>query len=397
MEKKILVLSLDGGGSRASIMARALGAIYDPDMPGREIIRKFDYAAGNSGGSIVMTALCCDYTPNEIAACYEDAATLKKLFSPKWYASIPGVRNVGLRLIPLYSSTGKHEALRRIFDRKHPGASHIHMRDWPSIIDGNTDLIVSAFDYDQQRATFFRSNAASLAASSSPAMDVTLVDAVHASTSAPIAFYDKPGLVGGRRYWDGGLGGYDNPVLAAVVEALANHPGAAERIRVLSIGNHGQALPPSTEPGGAPPWGEPHASTCLKEAIGRAAEVIFGEPPDAASYHAHIALGQRVPARGETVSDGHVVRVCPLLRPQWDAKESKWAPLHGISAEEFEAMKQLQIDSIDAKGVATIRMIADRWIGGEIPNQPIRRGERFHCDIGHDTFGQAAAHWKRIS
>ncbi len=39
MYKKIRVLSLDGGGSHAGIMARALGAIHDPAMPGREIVR----------------------------------------------------------------------------------------------------------------------------------------------------------------------------------------------------------------------------------------------------------------------------------------------------------------------------------------------------------------------
>lgn len=59
------------------------------------------------------------------------------------------------------------------------------------------------------------------------AKDATLVEAVHASTNAPIRYYDEPAEVSGRRYWDGALGGYNNPVLAAVVEALANGPAEA--------------------------------------------------------------------------------------------------------------------------------------------------------------------------
>lgn len=395
MEKKIRVLSLDGGGSQAGIMARALGAIYGPDVPGREIVGQFDFIAGTSGGSIVMTALCCDYTPFEIAAFYEDVAVLKRLFSPKWYAAIPFVR--ALPLLPLYSSTGKHEALRWIFDRKQSGASSIPISRWPATMRCETNLIVATFNYDTQRASFFRSDLASLAGSSTRPMDVPLVDAVHASTNAPVTYFDKPAIVGNRRYWDGGLGGYYNPVLAAVVEALANRPGQAELIRVLSIGTHSQALPPSTDPGAAPPWGEPQASTCVVETVRRAAQVILGDPPDAASFHAHMALHQTLPEGGATVADGYLVRLCPLLRPQWDARRQEWTPLTGTSAEEFKAMTGLRLDAGGADEVATIRKIADRWIDGQIPNQPIRRGEHSHCDIGHDTFKQGVEHWKRIS
>ena len=59
---KIRILALDGGGTRAGIIARALAEIYGGDVGGRQILRRFDYAAANSGGSIVLAALCCDCT-----------------------------------------------------------------------------------------------------------------------------------------------------------------------------------------------------------------------------------------------------------------------------------------------------------------------------------------------
>ncbi len=396
MDEKIRVLSLDGGGSHAGIMARALGAIYEPDMPGREIVKKFDFIAGNSAGSIVMTELCCNYTPLEIAALYDDPASTRKLYSPKWYAFIPFVR--ALPFIALYSSTGKHKVLRDLFDSKQEGASKIPMKDWPSMMGcSKTNLLVSAFDYDKRRATFFRSNLASLAGSSSPANDVPLVDAVHASTNAPITYFDKPALVGGRRYWDGALGGYNNPVLAAVVEALANRPHEADQIRVLSLGTRAEALPQPPAKGAEPPWGEPRPSTCTIEAIKRASSAVLDEPPDVASFHAYLALRQPLPQKPMTVANGNVVRLCPLLRPHWNARAGRWEPLTGITAEEFKAMTRLRSDAMKADEIATIRKIADRWIAGDIPNQPIRRGEHSFCDIGHDTFAEAAAHWHRIS
>ncbi len=105
---KIRILSLDGGGSRAGLLATTLGALYGRDTPGRDIVRQFDFIAGNSGGSIVLTALCCNYTPDDIEIFYRDPATLRRMFSPKWTARVPLLRWV----LPRYSTAGKFEALK---------------------------------------------------------------------------------------------------------------------------------------------------------------------------------------------------------------------------------------------------------------------------------------------
>ena len=108
----IRILSLDGGGTRAGILAKTLGQLYGAQTQGRDIIRQFDFIAGNSGGSIVMTALCCNYTPQDIAAFYDDPATLRRLFSPKWSAALSRVALLRT-LFPPYSATGKFGIQRR--------------------------------------------------------------------------------------------------------------------------------------------------------------------------------------------------------------------------------------------------------------------------------------------
>ena len=47
-----------------------------------------------------------------------------------------------------------------------------------------------------------------------------------------------------RRFWDGAIGGYNNPALAGIVEILARpNPPAPDTISVLSIGTGSVVLP----------------------------------------------------------------------------------------------------------------------------------------------------------
>jgi predicted acylesterase/phospholipase RssA len=392
---KIKVLALDGGGSRAGVLSSALATIYGGNTPGRQIIEEFDFVAGNSGGSIVLAALCCNYTPNKITECYDDLVVLRRMFSPnKWHDDV-------LRyMLGGYSSEGKLAALRDLFDKnQQPGEkkpSDIMLDEWPTYFNHKVDLIVAAFDYDQERATFFRSNKNSLAKSSTPALDATLVEAVHASTNPPIPYYDEPAEVRGHRFLDGALAGYNNPVLAAVVEALANRPGEADDIRVLSIGTGGSAQPRAID-GAPPPLGKPRAGTGFRTIFTKAVGAIFADPPDVASFHAHMALRQPLPAPGSTVTEGYVVRLCPLVRPEWNATTSQWTLPAGLDAEEFERLIAMPLDSMTQEDVELNVNMRKLWMNDKLPNQPIRMGDHMRCDIGHEKFGDAAAHWKQIS
>ena len=51
------ILSLDGGGSWALIQVMALIDLFGGDATGHEVLREFDLAAANSGGSIVLGGL----------------------------------------------------------------------------------------------------------------------------------------------------------------------------------------------------------------------------------------------------------------------------------------------------------------------------------------------------
>jgi hypothetical protein len=373
-----------------------LGAIYGADTPGRDIIRKFDYLAGNSGGSIVLTALCCNYTPGEIAALYHDPAVLRRLYCPRWVASIPLLRNV----LPRYSSRGKFAALKRMFDRKaqpgEPDPSAIPIQDWPKVLDCDLNLMVTAFDYDRERAVFFRSNRASRAKSSAPAIEATLVEAVHASTNAPIIYFDRPAEFSGHRFWDGALAGYNNPVLAAVLEALANQPEQVGAMVVLSIGTGTSAQPLITE-GAAPPLGKALDSTCQLSALKKVATVIVDDPPDAATFHAHVALRQPMPSANQPCAQGNLVRLCPLVRPLWNASTGAWSLPDGLSAAEFQALVEMPSDAMTRGDVELNRKMCDLWLANKIPNQPIQMGAHLQCDIGHASFAAAVAHWQQIS
>jgi uncharacterized protein len=399
-EPRLRVLSLDGGGSRAGILAKALGAIYTPATKGREILRDFDLVAGNSGGSIVIAALACGYTPGEIAGFYDSVDTLERMFCPKWNADIPV-----LNWAPHYSTQRKFRALGEILDAKaRPGQappSSIKLKDWPAVIGRRSpgqpplEILIPAFDLDRKRATFFRSRASSRARSSDPGVDPTLLQAVHASTTAPILYFDEPACFQGRQYWDGGLGGYDNPVLAAVVEMLANRPAARDALRVLSIGTSMQLRPPANAlvP---PPLGEPSPGGSWLREVKLAASVIFDDPPDAATFHAHVALGQPLPAPEDLAPvAGNIVRLSPFVRPDWTG--SHWEVPCGFTDDEFQALFGMRLDVRDAEGVALIGKMTSLWLAGKLANQPIRMGEHFRCDIGDAAFPAAVARWRVIS
>ena len=396
---QIRILSLDGGGALAGILAVALGRLYGARTPGREIVRQFDFAVGNSGGSIVLTALCCNYTPHEIASFYADPDTVRRMFSPQWSAVFKRILPLRL-LFPPYSANGKFKALKDLFDRNgqsgEPLPSQIPLTDWPKWLGFPINLLVTAYDYDLERAAFFRSSNQSPAQSSAPHVNATLAEAVHASTNAPIFYYGEPAEFRGRRYWDGGLAGYGNPVLAAVVEAMANFPGRTDDMRVLSVGT-GVVRQASTTDGALPPLGAPPASTCVLAALKKAGTAIVADPPEAASFHAYVALGEPMPTPARTPRDSHMVRLCPFVRPIWDPSTGEWELPKGLTSEEFADLVSLPTDAMTRDELALIEKMGNLWVADAITNQPIRIGHRMQCDIGDSTFSEAAAHWWRIA
>ena len=110
---RIKILSLDGGGSFAAVQAKALGTIFGMNRPGPEIIAQFDVVAATSGGSVVAAALCCGFAPREISELYRDPDSVRRLFSPRWVAAVPGLRSI----LPRHSATRKRTNLGAVLER----------------------------------------------------------------------------------------------------------------------------------------------------------------------------------------------------------------------------------------------------------------------------------------
>jgi hypothetical protein len=105
-----------------------------------------------------------------------------------------------------------------------------------------------------------------------------------------------------------------------------------------------------------------------------------------------------MPAPGEgSPPASHMVRMCPFVRPIFDKATGEWNSPAGLSTREFADLVKLPSDAMRARELALIEKMANLWIAGSIPNQPVRMGERMRCDIGDETFGEALAHWQRIA
>jgi uncharacterized protein len=220
-----------------------------------------------------------------------------------------------------------------------------------------------------------------------------------------------PGRVSlGNRFWDGAVTGHNNPVLAAVTEALANGQDriAHRDIRVLSIGTGTVTLPiaakVSPEERGLV---DTPAKSGLFTDLRELSESILDDPPDSASFEAWIMLGNPVPPlptgkllanelrqRPEPVS---LVRMNPLVRPVKDAN-GNWRPPDGLTQREFVKLTNIDIDARVPQDVTLIVKFARAWLDDQVPNQPIRENPyTFEARIGHTCFSEAFEAWQARS
>jgi uncharacterized protein len=265
--------------------------------------------------------------------------------------------------------------------------------------------LIAAFDYDRRRATFFRSNVGSLAANFPRSAEVNLLDAVNASTTAPVIYFDLPAQIGEDQYWDGGVAGYNNPVLAGVVEALANHipPG---QIKALSIGTGKVSLPIQDDNNSIPRQlaqaryrtDFPHLPPAELHNLAELAGSILDDPPDAASFEAHVALNQRLPQNpDDVVGDGSIVRMNPMIQPIYDPASGQWQPPEGYSPDDFSKLAGVPMDATDPADVQRIMDFASNWLIDSVVNQPIRASrDTFEVEIGQRWFSSALAAWKKL-
>jgi hypothetical protein len=386
------ILSLDGGGTWAILQAMALQNMFG-DENGRSILARFDLAVANSGGSIVLGGLAEDRKPSEIIGLFKDPKRRNSIFAP-----LPPIRSLLSRIpiFPKYSGRKKLAGLRAVFGefgstplRDLPGSrSWPRSRDWPLGPAGApVGILIVAFDYDALRSRFFRSYALATGATSD---EIPLVEAVHASSEAPVSYFDSPAgpASDGRRYWDGAMAAFNNPVMAGIIDVMAGGVAAAN-VSALSIGTGTTQLAP---PGAhAPPdLTQRFERSGIVNDLKKAATSIKDDPPDNASYAAHVILNQArsIPA----IRSGPLVRLSPFLRPIHDGKI--WSIPAGFTPDAFQRLVALPMDATAQDEVALIVALGEAWIEDRVKNQPIRIGsDDLACRIGDDLYSAGKARW----
>ena len=390
------ILSLDGGGTWALIQLKALIALYGESTSGQTVLENFDLVAANSGGSIVLGGLVEGLKLGEILAFFQDLTKRKSVFSPTQSFGDRALHDL-TGLGPKYSAENKLPALQNVFpvkctlplDRaaagmRRPGSSE------------DVHLLIVGFDYDRNRATFFRSSTASGPEwGTGEVADVTLAEAIHASTNAPVNYFDAPAAFPDRsgRYWDGAISGCNNPVLAAVTEAIVKRQDPLN-LAVLSIGTASVALPWPQPGEESSPYVQQIVTAGIVTDLRKLATSILDDPPDIATFLAHVMTGSGI-GLNKPPSDSRIIRMNPLISPVKNA--GAWHAPGAMSAAQFMYLAKLDMDAVEQSQVDAISKYADLWIQGVAPNQPLRmNGDTLDPELGQTTFQSAVAAWNAI-
>ena len=390
------ILSLDGGGAWALIQLKALIALYGESTPGQTVLEDFDLVAANSGGSIVLGGLVEGLKLGEILAFFQDLTKRESVFSPTHSFGDQVLHDLS-GLGPKYSAENKLPALQNAFPTMGPlPLCRVTAGVRRPGSDVDLHLLVVGFDYDRERAAFFRSSAANGRAwGTGEAADVTLAEAIHASTNAPVNYFDAPATFPDRpgRYWDGAISGCNNPVLAAVTEAIVKGKDPLN-LAVLSIGTASVALPWPQPGQESSPYVHQTVDPGFVADLHKLATSILDDPPDIATFLAHVMTGGGI-GLNKPPADSRIIRMNPLISPV--KKSGAWYAPGSMTAAQFKYLANLDMDAVEQAQVDAISKYADLWVQGLAPNQPLRmNGDTLGPELGQITFPTAAAAWNAI-
>lgn len=390
------ILSLDGGGAWAIIEVMALMKIFGEKAQGHDVLQEFDLVAANSGGSIVLGGLVENLPLGTVLNYFNDQAKRQSIFSPtdSW-----GDKTLELLLSigPKYSAAAKLPALENLM----PETGNTPVAGITAGVIGPAGkpvrLMIVGFDYDRNRAAFFRSVPVT-----GPALGVTypasitMAEAIHASTNAPINYFDAPAVFPERpeRYWDGGVSGFNNPVLAAVTEALTLGVPPAS-IAALSLGTATVQLLTGAAGQAASPYYTAWQGSSLVNDLQKMAASILDDPPDSASFIAHAMTRGDGAFPGPAVS--RIVRMNPSVAPAVNA-QGQLVPPGGMTPASFQALCKINMDAVQQTEVDAITAYAKLWLGNQAPNQFIHTdGASPPTTLGYKTFAEALAAWQALT
>jgi uncharacterized protein len=383
------ILTLDGGGAWALIEVMALIDLYGADTTGHEVLRDFDMVAANSGGGIVLGGLVEDLSLQTMLDFFLSQDKRQSIFVRK-SLHLPGMEK--------YITAGKLTGLRAAFPKRCDVPLNEVAQDIPGHSGKAVHLLIAGFNYDRNRGEFFRSADATRPGWGIGAPSTaTLAECIHASSNAPIRYFDRPAELPtqpGSHYWDGAISGSNNPILIAVTEALVlGQP--AQGLAALSIGTGGTFLPMAPE--NADP-SEPYYLTIHESSLTTDLEKIAGaildDPPDVASFMAHVMSGGP-PVAAVAPVDSSIVRLNPMIAPVLN-EESEFVLPHGMDADSFENLVKLDMDAVEQDQVDEIVNFARLWLKGSISNQPVRAAADLTPEIGQGKYAQGKLAWSQL-
>ncbi len=434
---KYRILSLDGGGSWALIQARVLMDIYG-DIRGHELLRKFDMAIANSGGSLILACLCNDMLLSEIVDVFRNEKHRKQVFCALTFWEKLKWSNIASlftrRLGPRYNTKKKEIGLKKVLtemdhfyqaDKTRKPIVEMPLHELPALIGKpGLQLLIVGFDYFKERVNFFRSNTKSRTDNfgSGDFYTASLAHAIHSSSNAPVNYFDEPAEINislvhpakkdDRRtwYWDGGVSGFNNPVLAGVIEAITNNEGKIkhEDHCILSIGtgigtsavltDMKYSTDPKTkavyEKNKNNPFTITDTSSGFLKDVAKMSASILSDPPDSATFIAYSILHPSL------TNDANIVRINPCLSPVrnpvnniYEPPEVYKNPVNGHKA--YRDVLWLDMDAVDDKEVGLINDLCNKFITDSpiaLPNQFIR-GNAGGNFLGHPTYSKAKEKW----
>ena len=402
MNKKYKILSLDGGGSWALIQILSLKERYK-DKTGHQILKEYDMVVANSGGSIVLAALACNWTLDETVELFDKEELRKKIFYPNPFSKryFPTGITKWFGFGPKYSTTKKYEAFNEIFKV----IKSRNMDELPEYIGkSKLKIIVATFDSLNNKAKFFRSY-------SYPGKTydkINLIKAVHASSNAPVNYFDFPAKFkakGTEQFyylWDGALGGFNNPLTAAMVEAFyAGVP--KESIQVVSLGTGNKLMSQHDKEYFYKLYRNVLEHRKSKPFLGlkffgktvmNLAKTILYEPPDWANYVSYIMrFSDNLQNPEENIKQ--FIRLSPMIHVQpgfHDDNEKIKEFIYKLYAMDMDLSKQ--------KDIEAVKQCFTEWKNGNILNQPVKgsisRDNKLDYSVGHKFFRDAFEDWKKI-
>lgn len=317
------ILSLDGGGNWCLLQAQILADLY-PGCSGIEILKQFDVATANSGGAIVLAALISGMSPDQIVSLYTDGQSLKQIY-----------KRVLLGFPAKWSTHEKQLGIGQLI----PSAKFKLSEIGSSL---GCRILIPAFNVTTGKLVTFDSDHSDT--------DYTLGDAVHASSTAPIFYFDKPAFVDGYSLWDGGLTGLNNP--AAYATAL-HYRKTKDRPCVLTIGS-ASIRNPLTDV-----RTKSVASPCLIETVKTLVGAMVSDPPN-------ISLNYL-----DAMTDGKYVRINPVIGPVlkdgiWCVPECYTTILPKSS---YKDLQSIAMDTQDLNDLRLIQQFGQCYLQDHIPTE----------------------------